>query len=996
MANLLDALCERLRTSLDRQGRAHVVCPWCGAEPRFHFYIYQFRNGKSGAVCWSCGYRATLRQLADALDVQGDERPVQAPRELPPAPVAPWATDDALSRYRHAMGQRWPAVVAAWQAYKPLSEQSIRSADLGLGKLPLYDEAGDRWYESRYPRLLYPLIEGGRIVGIAGRAYLPEDTGPKWLTGSCSTLILHGLDTIEPGDTVIWVENRVDRLLVLEERPDVRCLASGGLTWRPEWLEAIAARRPRAVLIWFDNDVSGCPSAAEYIRGKAAWLARMQAQVKAGKIKQVPPFQEPRGLVIANALLERGVKASVYQWANGTPEHQDIGTVSSVTAVLDRALAHLTEPAPEVVTTALPEAPKERGPIRRGLKKVARVHHLEPELTVDELPAMIHKRVAEYLAEPAPGYALLLALPAGSGKTTALVQTAEQHASGAQRVIYAGPRHDFFLDIQAIAQRPHWWYEWQPRHGGTDTLEATCRWAPQMERWLARGYQAIEMCRNARICGWDYLKHDCPYHAQRAITQPIIFAQHQHVAIKHPLMEQASLLIGDELPLTAFLHHWIIPPASITLDSADAEIHGLLYKLRELTTLAAPRKGGWSGPQLMAEIGGAAYVADLCERYSLMSDSDLISPHLSDPYDVDKAEYAHLPVLLSLLKQEANAGLRGLADYVRRVKVNPEGLHLLMRRRPGHLPAHIVWCDATGNADVYQRLLGMPVEVIRPRVKMAGTIYQVWSSLNNKYQLRGLTDHTDEQKQARARKGHDLKAQIDHILSKGYQKPAVISYKDLLDELAPEVQERGHFGAERGTNRLAECDCLIVVGTPMPPQPDLLEAAAMLYDDQQEPFNMEWSVTDRQFYGTDQAYPIGGYWGDSRLQSLVDQFREAELMQAVHRARPLRREVDVYLLTNAAVPGLPVTLTSLHQLFDAPEGVDPYRWPGVRAWVRERLAQVGSVTASEIAERAGVQWAAGRRYLEALAAQDGYQVRKVKQDRGKPALALVKGLPCPD
>jgi hypothetical protein len=662
-----------------------------------------------------------------------------------------------------------------------------------------------------------------------------------------------------------------------------------------------------------------------------------------------------------------------------------------VTALLDRALAQIHEPAPEAVTTPLPEAPKERGPIRRGLKKVARVYYTEPELTVDELPAMIHKRVAEYLAEPAPGYALLLALPAGSGKTTALVQTAERHASGGQRVIYAGPRHDFFLDIQAIASKPHWWYEWQPRHGGDDTREATCRWAPQMERWLARGYQAIEMCRNAKICGWNVIKNECPYHAQRAITQPIIFAQHQHVAIKHPLMEQASLLIGDELPLTAFLHHWTIPPASITLDDADPEIHALLYKLRELTTLAAPRKGGWSGPQLMAELGGAGYVAELCERHSLMNEHDLISPSLSSAFEVDTVEYAHLPYLLSILKQEANAGLRGLPEYVRRIRVNPEGLHLLMRRRPGQLPAHIVWCDATGNAAMYEKLLGMPVEVVRPRVKMAGTIYQVWTSLNNKYTLKGLTDHTDEQKQARARKAADLKAQIDHILSKGYQRPAVISYKSLLDELAPDVEQRGHFGAERGTNRLAECDCLIVVGTPMPPQVDILAAAAMLYDDRDTPFNTDWTVEDRQFEGTDQAYPIGGYWSDPALQVLVDQFREAELMQAVHRARPLRRPVDVYLLTNVAVPGLPVTLTSLHGLFEAPEGVDPYRWPDVRQWARERLEQVGSVTASELAERAGVQWAAGKRYLEALAAQDGYQVRKVGQSRGRSALSLVKG-----
>lgn len=664
-----------------------------------------------------------------------------------------------------------------------------------------------------------------------------------------------------------------------------------------------------------------------------------------------------------------------------------------MTSAVSRALAELERPEPATVYGPLPEPPKERGPIRRGLKKVGSVHYIEPELTVNELPQMIHGRVQAYLNEPAPGYALLLALPAGSGKTTALVQTAEWYAASAHRVIYAGPRHDFFADIQAIATKPHWWYEWQPRHGGSDTQEATCRWAPQMEAWLKRGYQAIKMCRNAKICGWDYIRHECPYHAQQGITQPIVYAMHQHVAIKHPLMDQASLLIGDELPLTAFLHHWVIPPASITLDDAEPEVSALLWKLRELTTLAAPRRGGWSGPALLAEIGGAAYIYDLCERYSLMTDDNLITPQISNAFEVEGTEYAHLPPLLSLLKQEASASLRGLPEYVRRVKVNPEGLHLLMRRRPGQLPAHIVWCDATGNEAVYQKLLGRDIQVLRPRVKMTGRIWQVWSSLNNKYALRGLTDHTDEQKQARARKADDLRAQIAHILSKGYQRPAVISYKALLDELAPEVEQKGHFGAERGTNRLAECDCLIVVGTPMPPQSDVLEAAAMLYDDRMEPFNTEWSVEDKPFDATDYAYPLGGYWNDKQLQALVDQFREAELMQAVHRARPLRRDVDVYLLTNAPIPGLPVRLLSLHALFEAPEGVDPYKWPVLRQWVKDRLAQVGSVTASEIASFVGVQWAAGKRYLEALAKQDGYQTRKVRasEGRGASALALVKG-----
>lgn len=660
-----------------------------------------------------------------------------------------------------------------------------------------------------------------------------------------------------------------------------------------------------------------------------------------------------------------------------------------MSALLTRAIAGTHRDEPVVTDGVVPVAPEDKAPKRRGLKKIGAVSYLEPALTLEELPAMIHERVTAYLSDPAPGSVLLLALPAGSGKTTALVETAERFAAGGKRVIYAGPRHDFFIDIQAISRYPQWWYEWQPRHAGSESLDATCRWAQQMEAWLKRGYPAMEFCRNARICGFDYIKNSCPYHAQKALQPPIVFAQHQHVAIKHPLMDQMDLLIGDELPLGAFLHKWTIPPSSIVSEGAQPAIEQLLYTLFKLTSEVSPRKGGWSGPALMTEIGGAAYVAALCDEYMIATDATIITPRLQDAFDVEKADYAHVPYLLSLLKQEANANLK-MPDYVRRIRVTPEGLHLLLRRRPGKLPNHIVWCDATGQDDVYYRMLGKPIEIVRPRVQMAGRIFQVWASLNNKYSIKGRIDHCDEQKQARQNKRKDLKKQVDHILSKGYQNPAIITYQSLLDDFAPDV-DRGHFGAERGTNRLAACDCLIVVGTPMPPHQDILETAAMLYDEQVEPFREEWSVDDRSFDGTGEAYPLGGYWSDSRLQNVVEQFREAELLQAVHRARPLRRAVDVWLLTNAAVPGLPVQLVSLNQLFDAPDKVDPYGWPALRQWVKDRLETTGSVTASEIAEFAGVQWAAGKRYLEALATQDNHTISRVQPAKGRSAQALVKG-----
>lgn len=333
MADLLSALCTKLGTDLDARGRAYADCPMCGApgytntgRPAYHFYLFD-RDGKRGAVCWSCGWRGGLGQLARQLQVQGTD--TVAPRQAPARPQTPWEQPQALERYQAAMQERWAEVVAAWQAYKPLSEATIRRAALGLGRLPLYDEKRRQWYQSRHPRLLAPLTEGGRMVGIAGRAYLPADDGPKWLTASYSTLVLHGLDEVQPGDVVIWVENRVDRLLVEENEPGVKALASGGLTWQPAWLDALAARRPRHVLVWFDHDLSGNGSTYHERELLAIWRKKTdERRHNNPRLMQMPYPQapQPRGPLLANELLERGVRATLYTWPRGSAFGADVGS----------------------------------------------------------------------------------------------------------------------------------------------------------------------------------------------------------------------------------------------------------------------------------------------------------------------------------------------------------------------------------------------------------------------------------------------------------------------------------------------------------------------------------------------------------------------------------------------------------------------------------------------------------------------------------------------
>jgi hypothetical protein len=114
-------------------------------------------------------------------------------------------------------------------------------------------------------------------------------------------------------------------------------------------------------------------------------------------------------------------------------------------------------------------------------------------------------------------------------------------------------------------------------------------------------------------------------------------------------------------------------------------------------------------------------------------------------------------------------------------------------------------------------------------------------------------------------------------------------------------------------------------------------------------------------------------------------------VQAIHRARPLIRDVDVWLLTNVPLPGVPVELVSLHELFDAPVGIDPYRWPAVVATAQARMDAAGMVTTADLVDAKLCTAPAAKKYLEALAQAHGWaMVKAPASGRGQPPLACVK------
>lgn len=300
----LDQLVSQLQAELRRDGRFHADCPFCGKPIKKGQKHFSFCE--DGYTCWVCDAKGGLSKLAQHIGATGIATGPTKPAQKPVALPKLWqqAPERWLSRYTGALDR-----VQRWMAYKPLSLDSILRWKLGVGVLPSS--------RCQQRRLILPIFDQGRIVAFHGRAYQVDDTDAKWLTagGSSKQVLLNG-DLLRAGATVIIVENFIDCLLVMQAAPDVVAVAGGGASWQESWTQQIARSRPKQVLCWLDNDLVGCPNAETYRRLLVEWRAAHP---------QATHTPEPNGPKIANALLEAGVKASVYQWKPGTPAKADVG-----------------------------------------------------------------------------------------------------------------------------------------------------------------------------------------------------------------------------------------------------------------------------------------------------------------------------------------------------------------------------------------------------------------------------------------------------------------------------------------------------------------------------------------------------------------------------------------------------------------------------------------------------------------------------------------------
>ncbi len=601
-------------------------------------------------------------------------------------------------------------------------------------------------------------------------------------------------------------------------------------------------------------------------------------------------------------------------------------------------------------------------------------------ITVVQARERIANAMRDYFAEPTPAHMLLIKALPGVGKTTAAVAQAERLAEQGKRVLYVGPRHDFWHDVMAIAKHPEWWYEWLPRQEGDPDRDEpeTCPHATAIATWMDRGYRGIEFCK--KICGWDVINDGCKYHAQKRRSEPIIFGQHQHIMLGHPLKFNA--VIGDESPLQAFCHEWSIPAQWVAppgLDPTDS-LSEIIHIMSQLCAAQART----DGEALLQLLGGAQHVIEACESWTLPASAEFLAPDIYHASQVEGVPYAHLGQLVPLLLREARAALKG-EPYPHRILLRRGQLKLLLRRPVNaELPAHIAWLDATANARLYEACFRVRAKIVDAQPKLQGSIYQVVDRANGKASL--ITQNGEL-----TSKVAQLEQQVARIIEKnGYKRPAIITFQGVLEQTQTfRNLAHTHFYAARGTNALENVDALIVAGVPQPPLASLEYAAKMLFFERMNAFARTFFSKQAPFNyvdakdGQGRQYPVSGFWNDPDLDAVLWSMREAEVIQAAHRARPVNKPVDIWLLLNLPVWELPPTrLLEIRDLFQAPEGVDAYIWPDVLKVAELCYQHHGAVTTTDLVNKLGVSRPTAAKYLEALAKEEGWSLELAASKKG--------------
>ncbi len=381
---------------------------------------------------------------------------------------------------------------------------------------------------------------------------------------------------------------------------------------------------------------------------------------------------------------------------------------------------------------------------------------------------------------------------------------------------------------------------------------------------------------------------------------------------------------------------------TIHLLSDLSETNGLISLLSSLSRLVAGSREGHleclSGRDLLDSLHQEINLSEILEEYN---NNKLWKGHLEEKIHQAKTESLpanFLEKLLEILAFEDLLYHHG-SPFNSRLLLRGKGLTLYHVRDLRNISIPAIVIDGTINEVIAQNVFGNEVLIYNPTMKTEAELIQVVDAGYGKGSL--MTDRSGTR---------DRLLQIVDKLSDG--KTVSCSVKPFVKRFFKE--DSFYYWAQRGTNEYSGYDRVVLVGGANPnPQELIWDVRALYYLDDY--------VSDAGGYSWvrhNYMEPRGGgievrryVYEDERFQSWIDSLSSAEMVQAIHRIRPmLDSNKQIYVLSNIPLIQLqPTRLLQLEEL-EAELGINESNKVAIRNTVVEAVQLRGRITRIELLE----------------------------------------------
>lgn len=641
--------------------------------------------------------------------------------------------------------------------------------------------------------------------------------------------------------------------------------------------------------------------------------------------------------------------------------------------------------------SAIPDAPDDADQAINRVIPIenSRLRPLDATEKVEDVRAILPDKIVDYV-KGGSRLPLVVAVPAGLGKTYAGVEAAQRLADQGKRVLWLSANHALFDDLKFHDNfQPERWWHWQSLDGQIND-QPCCLYPLAQHKWSELGYKSFDLC--LRLCGRgeDAYLRKCPYRQQKetATVYPIVFGMHQHLFTGLDA-GKFDVCIVDESFISCIFQERVIPPNGLKMNAAVA-ISELLDEIAaihiDLTYNPLWRsKTDVRGKELFDRIGvkleNAWAQIDIDEKL-------LKAPNVLNPSDVEGVPYWYLTDLHEAAEPELRAWENQEDIWAERVWIARDGLHIIKGVNVWkELPKSTIILDATANVDFYNHVFKRGVNVYRPNIERRGRVYQVAGRMYHKGGVKAKDGETTSMIEDAIRTIRTIQNE------RGYNSVGVICAQAAVKRMIEEFGKSSvmWFYKLRGRNDFSKADAVFVVGTPTPPEIAVTNIALALQpessqsfyklmpDGRREPIltftNREFTFSSAgmrslkttfgdQYNGAERR---AGFYQSEMLRAIQIQLRESELIQAIHRARPNVHDVDVWLLSS-----IPTSEPIDGVYNDPPVGPDAIYW---RVWIRlypwlmEMQEKGEAITYDALAIAAKVErnWAYKNRWLDAIA-----------------------------